>query len=299
MDSLGISFSGKHIRFVGVNMEGEAVFIKEAEADLDFSEDLSYYSRNSAVINNISEVIKDTLAETGTGTEAVNFSIDTNNAFLNVIPVDFSETPENIKSRILWDLSNYFPDSYKNYRLNYIKLPGADNFDNINNVLLIAVHNNLNLLFQKIFSEAGLGIKLFDIDQLAALHSVNSLEPGVKNKKCILIGCRKNRIDISFARNNNLAAYTYLLYKDVDFESSLRKELIDMSLGAGAADIYVYGEEIAGFASGIAKNAVNDSEVSYIDLYARAAEGLNPDYKKTSYKFAPAYGLALKGLKAG
>jgi hypothetical protein len=294
LNSLGISFSGKYIRFVGINSAGEPEFIKEAETDLDFSEDLAYFSRNSAIIGSISEIIRESLSGGGPDSGTISFSIDTNNAFLNVIPVDFSETPQNVKSRIIWDLSNYFPDSYKNYRLNYIRLNDNRGLNNISSVLLIAVHNNLNSLFQKIFSEAGLKIKVFDIDQLAVINAVNGLSPSGKDS--ILIGCRKNRIDISVTRKNKISAYTYLLYKDVDFERSLRNELVDISLDAGAprADIFVYGDEIAGFAADIAKS-VTGANVSFIDLYSHG-KNLDPAYKDISYKFAAAYGLALKGL---
>ena len=168
MGTLAISFIGKSITALAADKNKRIISFHEIKSNFDF-DDTDYENRyDNRTITETAELIQDELKDNLTGISYAGALINTSQAFLNVIPIDASEDGDNLSSHLMWDLSMYFPESYKNYSANYFKIDNPNLPPEVTEILMIAITKEKLEFIRKIFALLGLKIKIFDVDHFAA-----------------------------------------------------------------------------------------------------------------------------------
>jgi Tfp pilus assembly PilM family ATPase len=305
---LGISFSSNNIYFTELTSDSGAAKLENVESvkvDFDFEDEYSRYKSSQRDLTNISGEITSYIARRNLHITSASLSIGTSQAFLVTLPIDFSEGRHSVNTKIYWELSNYFPDNYNEflintYRLNSV-LPsmGSDEF------LIIAVKKNTIEFIRRIFKVSNLNLSLVDIDHFSAEHSMRSSHAQkLRDKKVLLVGLKKNRIDYGYLDNKKYRFYAYSKYhSDAEFNLSLVRKLSALlqkaPLSGGVDAIYLYGEDIKEDTLDAVRKldkapieVINPFEgVAASELFLKD-EGL----RKNSYKYAASCGVALRSI---
>lgn len=267
------------------------------ETDLGFSiNDDSYFKKNKDEAVNIFSDKLNSLSypEAANSENSVNVLIDTSLTFLNVLPVDFSEDKKSIYAHILWELSNYFPDTYKDYIINYYRLHNNYLSENIDEILLIAVDKNKIEAIKNLCNGNGIRIRNIDIDQLAAEKCLKeNYATEFENRNILLIGCKNNRLDYSFFLNGKLKYYDFQITSKTNISSFLLKQTEFFNLmpgNAGIEKVFLYGGDKSVSVRDFFSKAFSKTPVSFIQADAAA------NSKETQSIFAPLYGLGLKNF---
>ena len=91
MDKLILSFSDEYIRAIGVNDLNEIILMEEVSSVVDFGKDISYYKNNTTVLSETSQMIYSVLNTDISKIRKVGITLDSAQAFLNIIPVDTND----------------------------------------------------------------------------------------------------------------------------------------------------------------------------------------------------------------
>ena len=247
METLVIEFTEKQIRFIKINEKKEILFIDEINSNLDLNHNLSDYKINKDIVSETRDVICNHLEENNIRSKSAGVLLNTSHSFLNVVPIDYNEDNESIKSQLLWELSNYFPGSYKNHRISYHKLNRNDHPGKIKDTLLIAVENSKIDLIKNVFEACNLKINLTDIDQFASEKCIREVyTQKLKDNGIILLGCKNSRIDISIMDEKSLIYYDYVLFPGNEFQEGLRTVVDKLNVVGNVFDnIILFGEDYA------------------------------------------------------
>jgi Tfp pilus assembly PilM family ATPase len=176
---------------------------------------------------------------------------------------------------------------------------GSDEF------LIIAVKKNTIEFIRRIFKVSNLNLSLVDIDHFSAEHSMRSSHAQkLRDKKVLLVGLKKNRIDYGYLDNKKYRFYAYSKYhSDAEFNLSLVRKLSALlqkaPLSGGVDAIYLYGEDIKEDTLDAVRKldkapieVINPFEgVAASELFLKD-EGL----RKNSYKYAASCGVALRSI---
>ena len=302
MGSLAISFSGKCIRFLNIDSSGKVSLAHEITTDYDFCDSNLVNEANHNVITEISHMITEVLKTSAVEAKNVSLSIGPGQVFINTLPVDFSESQNSIKSNILWDLSNYFPESYKDFKINYYKLVTPAPQDNVHHTLLIAVKKSILNFYGKILEESNLNINVFDIEPSAVKRFIDGLSTD-STSDYLLIGLANGRIDISINRGEDIIMYRYVFINEDNFLRRLERELNSLesvSRFDSLSDIYVYGEYSSEEVKDFLSSKYDEKNVTLLNPFKETniLEGarMEEEHINSGHKYASLFGLALKGL---
>lgn len=253
-----INFTNKKIRVLCIDNKNELVYLNEEDSPIDFSEDISVYDGNENLINELSEIILDIFKEGNVSPLSAKIILDVNQFFINSIPVETFE-PDSVKSYIVWDLSNFFPDTYKNYIINYHKVLTQENPFSEFKLLTFAVKSNTVKFINDIINKCNFKTERLDIDLFSSYNVVK-----VKNSsgRYLILNCYKNRIDYIICNNNDILCYEYLYFKENNFDIELETNIKLLNINkyfSEVKNIYITGEEYSEY-------VVNEIKSYYPDL---------------------------------
>jgi len=286
------------IRFLETNKDNKISFagIKPDNFELD-----NLFKQNKLSETEISKTadsINRTLDESGTKENAARILIDTGKCFANVIPLDFSESKENINSNILWELSNYYPDCYKEFRISYHKLSSSVYTDTVKETLIIGIRKSIIDVLKKLSGLLNIKVTSIDIEHFASEKYFRAVRKNLfKDENILVIGCKKNRFDFSIINEESSFAYDYFELRDSNFQERLVKtytRLLEKSNSQPVNNIYLYGDENAPNAYKIINELSQKSRVFLSNPFYEIGitENLSTDIVSEGYKFIPLCGLS-------
>jgi Tfp pilus assembly PilM family ATPase len=298
MKKLVLYISAKYVRFLEVNLNNEITFAEQIE----LSEDDVFPGGKYQSTENISTVIFDTLKKYNITAKEASLVIDSSNCFVSILPVDYDDTKENIHSNILWELSNYYPDTYKNFKINYQKLIKENPSDSVRWTLIIAINNKVSDVLKNISVQCGLKFSLLDVDHFATEKYFRKLyKDDLAKNNFLLAGFKKNRIDFSIINNKGSLFYDYILLKDSDFQKPLENYLSNRYgdiFNIKFDRIFLYGDEFVIGAYRTLNRMIKKANIilsnPYIDMkLAKDYIRTEVDIKNDGFKFTSLCGLAL------
>ena len=187
MENINIEFSDDRFRVLQLNSLKEIILKEEVELGLNIN-DVKYIKRNKKeAVNIFSEKFSELPFGEENNISKACLLLNTPQTFLNVFPVDFNEEKNSVDSHILWELSNYFPETYKDYIVKYYKLNNNFLSENTDEVLLIAVDKNRIDVMKTLCNGCGVKIVNIDIDQFAVERCIKESYDGKFSGKNILL----------------------------------------------------------------------------------------------------------------
>ncbi|MEN3038498.1 MAG: pilus assembly protein PilM [Candidatus Kryptonium sp.] len=290
--------------FITVKLGRERIYIAETEElsrklvlkkTLSQSLCLETFSFEKAV--EIASVISSSINISEKFTK-ISFCLDTEFAFLNVIPVDANLSEKELNQHLSWEIFNYFPgESVHNFAIRGYKFGTGE----IHKMLVAAVRKEIISFARTIADKLNLKVQIIDIDHFAAENCLRERISPTRSKYIysdfILVGLKERRIDVSLFKNYEFKRYFYYV---VNSESDLRYfviKLINDNISAGFEKFVFYGEvseEVIDLISEMLGNKflfLNpfDSPL-FLDIK------VNP---KNASVFAPNIGLMLRMLWSG
>lgn len=240
MNNLIIEYSGSKIRILQANAE-RVIFIDQ----LEFIDSGFFYLEpkiNNKKVSEFTELLISHLKKRNIIADSLTLVLDSKLAYINCIPIDFSDEAENINTSLIWELSSYYPDTYKGFKINYQKInPGNEELAFLGNALVIAYHKNIAEVTRRISEVSSLKINSVNFDVFTAGKYVNK---HIKNN-FIIAGIKKERVDVTFYLNGSISYFMPLNVKDNNFDTVI-KELLKLKSHPGfeeISDVYVYGED--------------------------------------------------------
>jgi Tfp pilus assembly PilM family ATPase len=305
---LGISLSSNQICFAELAEEDSGIKLENAEAvsvDFDFEDELFRHKSSQKDLSSISGEIQNYLTRRNISNVEIAVTIGTPQAFLLTIPIDYSEGKQSLNSKIYWELSNYFPDSYNDFVINTYRLNSVLPCRESDEFLIIAVQKNTLEFVKRIFKMCNLNLALVDIDHFAAEHAVRrSYSEDITGKNILMVGLRNGRVDYGYICDKKYKFYAYSKYSsEPEFNLSIVRKIKSLletpELSSGVDAVYLYGDDIKeDTIASILKSAkvrleiVNPFEsIQASDLFLK-----NELLHKSAFKFAPSCGVALRML---
>jgi Tfp pilus assembly PilM family ATPase len=282
--------------------------VETIEVDFNFEADLSKYKSNQKALTNISGEIQKYLTKRALSFDKVSATIGTSQAFLIILPLDYSEGKQSLNSKIYWELSNYFPDSYDDYMINTYRLNSILPCRDTDEFLIIAVLKNTLEFLKRIFKLCNLNIDLIDIDHFAAEHSLRrNYEQELVDKNILLVGLKDFRIDYGYIENKKYRFYCYSkYYSEPEFNLSLARKinqlLIEKFSKTGIDKIYIYGDNVKDETLRMLNKNIQIpiKVINPFDNINSSTEFLkNEELRKTAHIFSPGCGVALRILESG
>jgi Tfp pilus assembly PilM family ATPase len=306
--SLGISFSSNAIRFTElVYSRGvtELDYVDSAEADFDFETDLAQYKSNQKALTNLSGEIQKYLNARNLNFRHISLTISTSQAFLIMLPLDLSEGTHTFNSKVYWELSNYFPDTYADYIINTYRMSRVMPSSGTGEFLIIAVHKNTMEFVKRIFKMCNIELSVVDIDHFAAEQNLRkNYADEFPGKNILLLGLKKGRFDYGLISDRKYSCYTYSKYSsEPELNLSLVKKLnslLDTNFRQKEFDhVFVYGDNLKEDTLEAVKRSCN-AKVRILNPFENINSSnqflKNDELRKTAYRFAPSCGVALRSL---
>ena len=292
MNNLLFEYSGNKIRILRIDSD-KIIFIDQLEfVDSDF-----FYLEpkiNFKKVNEFSDLLVSHLKKNNLFADSIKFVLDSRLAYINCIPLDFKDEVENINSSLIWELSNFYPESYKNFKVNYQRI-NTNNGDLslLGNTLIIAYHKNISEVTRRISELSSLKISNINFDIFTAGNFINKLN--ISN--FVSVGCKKDRVDISFYLNGKISFFVPFFIKENQPMSILTemRKILSLSGFEEVSDVFFYGDEST-------PNLFNFFESSKCKLNIHLTDPFRfykldstliedrPD-KLHSYSFAPLFGI--------
>jgi Tfp pilus assembly PilM family ATPase len=279
--------------------------VDSAEADFDFEEDLSKFKSNQKALTNISDVVQKYFDNRNLNYRYISLTISSSQAFLMMLPLDLSEGRQSFNSKIYWELSNYFPDTYGDYIINTYRMGSLMPAGDTAQFLVIAVLKNTMEFVKRIFKMCNVELSIVDIDHFAAEQNLRkNYTELLAGKNVLLIGLKKGRVDYGFIADKKYSHYAYSKYTS-ESENNLslirkfnylRDTLFKLS---GIDSVFLYGDDIKeDTIEAVKKNA--GAKVHIVNPFENINSSneflKNESLRKTSYRFAPSCGVALRSL---
>jgi hypothetical protein len=290
--------------FISVRLNKDKVDVAEAE-ELSkklilknfFSADLSINSLSHEEVDSVVSFISSSIRINEKLTR-ISFCIDSNFAFLNVIPVDDNLSDQELNEHLLWEVSQYFPgESGHKFAVRGYKFGDS----NLSKALLVGVRKEMISFIKAIAERLKLKISIIDIDHFASENCLRERISPIRSRyfyrDFILIGVKPARIDVSVFKNYEFRNYFYFI---IGGESDLMYfvvKLINDNISAGFEKFVFYGKFDLNFLNFI-RSLLGEkfSVLNPIDT------GLFLDVKvepRLVPEFAPNIGLMLRMLWSG
>ncbi len=304
MNSLIISFAGKNITIAEISDKKEVILLENIISEYDISESITLDRYNDTMIFSYSDLINSVLKGKSFTEHRVGLLIDSSVSFMNLIPIDYNEPADNIRSQILWDLSNYFPQNYKEFSINYLRLKKNNISPDVKDTLVIALHKVKMEFIKSIFEFCNLNLNITDIDHLSAEKCIRKVYgKDFKNKKNLILGIKKNRADLSIIDNANLYYYDYLNADGNNFQERFINSLshfYEKNLDIFFEKVYLYGDSNVTNIQKIVSSVFPEKEVvvsNPLSVFNYSAVKNSVDnLENEGYKYTSSFGLALKSI---
>jgi Tfp pilus assembly PilM family ATPase len=307
---LGISFSASKIYFTELTTQSDKIALEHldsADVDFDFEEDLSKYKSNNKALTNLSGEIQKYINKRNTHYSKISLTIGTSQAFMVILPIDYSEGKQSLNSKIYWELSNYFPDNFNDFIVNTYRLNTVMPCGKTDEFLLIAVLKNTLEFVKRIFRLCNLNLSIVDIDHFAAEHNLRMNHPeDFSDKNILLVGLKKGRFDFGLISNRKYLFYTYVKYHSgPEYNLALIRKLNSILNSKLAKipveNIYLYGDDIReDTLEALKKN--NGTKINLVNPFENivsSSEFLkNEGLRKSMYIYAPGCGVALRSISS-
>ncbi len=305
--SLGISFSSNHICFTELSGEGGNVRLDNAECvsvDFNFEDPFHKHKSSQKDLSSVSGEIQNYCTRRNLQAVDIALTIGSSQAFLITLPLDYSEGKQSLNSKIYWELSNYFPDTYSDFVINTYRLNSILPCNDSDEFLIIAVQKNTLEFVKRIFKICSLNLALIDIDHFAAEHTLRRSYPeNTAGKNVLMVGLRKGRVDYGYLSDRKYRSYAYSRYNtEPEFNLSLVRKitsLLDSGRMPGVETIYLYGDEIKNDTIE-AVSKIEGPETVIVNPFENisASEHFlkNEVLRKSPYMFTPSLGGALRLL---
>ncbi len=240
MNKAIIGYTGKYIRFLLVENGKNVRFIDQQEytdAGIFFLEPKINHKR----ITELAGIIPAVFRKNNIHVDSASLVLDSKLAYLNMIPVDFTDEIENINSSLIWELSNFYPDTYKNFKISYQKIDAnRDEYFYLGNTLIIAYHKNIGEITRRISELSSIRFTGINFDNFTA----GKFFLGRKEKDFILLGMKEDRTDVSHYLNGELRNYTGLFrHRESSDINPEIENLLKLPGFNGIKKIFVYGDE--------------------------------------------------------
>ncbi len=297
---LSIGLSDSSIRFLEIDKEKKISFACQVTDNFKFESFNHQNKLTDTAINETAEIINNVLKEIKTSPNISKMVIDTNYCFTNIIPLDFSESTDKINSDIIWELSNYFSENYKSYKISYHKLLAESYSENIKETLIIAVRNNLIEAIKKLSKLINIKISSIDVEQFTAERYFRIIRKNLfKGESFLVIGCRKNRFDFSIINESGCYNYNYFIVKDSNFQDNLVKTFLkieDDYRHLQIDNVYLYGDESTAVSYKILNESSKKARIILSNPFYEIGitNNINPEIVSEGYKFIPLCGLVLE-----
>jgi Tfp pilus assembly PilM family ATPase len=306
--SLGISFSSNAVRYTEL-VYGRGVteldYVDSAEADFDFETDLAQYKSNQKALTNLSGEIQKYLNARNMNFRHISLTISTSQAFLIMLPLDLSEGKHTFNSKVYWELSNYFPDTYADYIINTYRMSRVMPSSGTGEFLIIAVHKNTMEFVKRIFKMCNIELSVVDIDHFAAEQNLRkNYADELPGRNILLLGLKKGRFDYGFISDRKYSYYTYSKYiSEPEHNLSLVRKLnslLDTHFRQTGVDhVFVYGDDLKEDTIEAVKRSCT-AKVHILNPFENINSSnqflKNDELRKTAYRFAPSCGVALRSL---
>ncbi len=194
-----------------VNNMNEVITLEEISVTIDLSKDIAILKNDKNTIYELSDIITTTIKTEGIEIESAGVTIDSSQAFISNIPVDFKEDVKMIHNHLMWELSNFFPDEHQNFNIKYYKLDKKGLPANIDEALLIAMDKNKTEFVKNIFSVLKFPLKIIDIDHFSSEKLLKYNYPSdLASSEILLIGFRSKGMELSVICNEKLKHYEFM-----------------------------------------------------------------------------------------
>lgn len=307
---LGVSFSSNYIYFTELTEDAGKVVLDHVETvkvDFDFEEDLSKLKSNNKALTNISQEIQKYLNLRKKQFTKISLTIGTSQAFMLITPLDISEGKKSLSTKIYWELSNYFPETYNDYVVNTYRLNSVMPCSKTDEFLLIAVLKNTIEFVKRIFRLCNLNLSIIDIDHFAAEHILrkNRLK-NIENKNIILLGLKKGRFDFGLIESKKYKFYSYTKYNSSpEYNLALIRKLnyiLNSAYVHHPVDVLIlYGDEIRDDTIDALKKNNGQYDIEILNPFENimsSAEFLkNEDLRKSVYKYSAGCGVAMRSIR--
>jgi len=295
LSCISIEFSENFLRVLKINDSREIIFKDEIGLGFNINDILNFKKSRNEITSLFSEKINETKIFENSEDYSVCVLMETSQIFLNVFPVDFHEDKNNINSHILWELSNYYPETYKDFIIKYYRLNNNYLNEYIDEVLLIAIDKNKFDIMQSLCNGNGIKIKNIDIDQFASEKCIKEIySEEFKSKNILLIGNKNNRLDFSLIANEKIKYYDFSNTNKHNQKSVALQQINyfqNIFIEINFDRIFLYGDE----STIELMNFINEEKNNYnVKLLNPVNEG---DNSVNNSIYAPLYGLALKNLQ--
>lgn len=301
MEKLVLSFSDEYIRAIGINNLNEIILIEEIASIIDFGKDISYYKNNTTILSEISQLISSILNTDISKIKKTGVVIDSAQAFLNTIPIDSKDDEKTVNSQIMWEISNYFPETYNDFNIKCLRLNNHKYSGNIDEALLIAIDKFKIEFCRKICSELRLNLKAVEIDHFAAEKILSDNYKDKISSNVLLIGFKNERIDLSVISKGKIRYYEYINKDDNEYHDRFNQAIKNLSTNVpelNLKDIFVYGGDLSVNIDDGYTEFLNNTPVTVIDPFFKvklSRELLSEKSgDKNLHRFAPLCGLASK-----
>lgn len=292
MINLNIEFSDNTLRVLRLDKLKKISLKQEINLSFSLSDDSVLRKDKSDLIREFEDVLSDMLKmdekiDVNDRDITAGFLIGTEQTFLNVTPVDFEEDNSSVSSHIIWELSNYFPDTYKDFNIRYYRLNNNRVSENIDDTLLIAINKKKLEFIKTICDSSGIKIKNIEIDHIVIEKCLKEKYPeDIIGKTVLVIGIKKGRVDFSLLSDGEIRYYDH----DNPGGSNLKQLVIKQinllnSLLFTIEKIFIYGED------------TNNELREFLKEHIECTDIFNIKYDNTEdTTFSPLYGLALMNL---
>jgi len=302
LEKLILSFSDEFIRVVGINDLNEIILLEEVNSIIDFGKDISYYKNNTTVISETTDAIRSVLNTDISKIRNCGVVIDSAQAFLNTIPLDVSDDESAVNSQIMWELSNYFPESYNDFNIKYLRLNNHKYSENIDDVLLIAIDKFKIDFCKRVADELKLNLKSVEVDHFAAEKILSDIYKDKATENDVLfIGYKHSRIDITLLSKGKIKHYEYISRDDNDYQNRFCNSLKAIPVNIPMLDvkeIFIYGDGFSSGAEDSFHEIYKNVPVTVIDPFMKVKLSREILSEKSSdhslYRFTPLCGLASK-----
>ncbi len=224
MSNLNLEFSGNTLRVLQLNETRDIIIKDERKLSFNILNEQTLKSKSADLISEFAVIIKSVLND-DSNEQRAGVLISTEQTFLNVFPVDFNEDQSSINSHILWELSNYYPETYKDFNIKYYRLNNNYFNENIDEALLIAIDKNAIGFIKVLCNGSNIKIRNVEIDQFAVEKCVKENYPEEIKNTILIIGCKNNRLDFSVIARGYLKYYDYEIFEGKKFRNLLIRHL--------------------------------------------------------------------------
>lgn len=294
MKSLSIAFSGNSVRLLGMDASGSIVACASTELGFDFSSEAYFSEDPSAYSPQLSSAFADFLANADPQTLKAGALIDTSMAFITVMPVDFGESREAVESHILWELSNYYPDTYKDFSKKYYRLNNL-NYGEIDEAIVIAIDKKKIKFISNLCLLSGIKLRNVEIGHFAVEKLLSELYGrNLRAGNVIVTSCTNRRIDSSLLSDSGLRYFEFDLVQNESPVKTLVRQLIHIREKFPLYEIpevFVYGDSASRAIANDAGKYAGGLKLTHLNVLSSQK---NP--ADDSSIFAPLAGLALKNL---